>query len=1064
MSRKLLLTTLFLAACSQSAHPPKPGDTRFSNLEPANGAGPGRGGEDSTTPTAGANTNAPTAPSGRSGTVEEADIYRVDGSRLFYFNTYRGLLVFDVTDPKAPKQVGRAPVYGYPVEMFVEGNLVYALIRDSLYLTQVNGSLKFNRNNVSQLVTIDVTDPTQPKVLKTLDIIGELKEGVSRKIDDTIYVVSSIPQYYYYWQSPDLQPKEQAWVYSYNVKDARSPVEVQRLQIFEGGGQNQNTQNGSYSDYFEGVTISATANTLHVVENWQSYSWWSGSPYSCGSSVSYDQARVTIVDISDPSGLIKVQSKFNTPGHLTDQFKHTYIYDAASGHGYYLGIFARREWQSSNCSGGSFIQNNLEAWDITDGANPVRVSSLSFGEPNETVLGSTFDPDRKVAYAVTSRVVDPLYALSFADPKHLQILSEIDGLAGDMSLFRLIGGNKFLIGIGRDNSSACTGFGTPSTGWSTNVAVSIIDVQNLDKIRLVQRQCVSVKDAAWVSSQISWNLDQAHKMIGMQSDALANVISVPVSYYTKENATSDWWWYRWQSAVGVMTWDLGKYNAASPALATDVLVNHGTVVHPLGQVNRSILFTHPLTQHRTMVNLSDTHISVTDVQDLDHPVPQSVVEVAPYHTSIFRFGDYVVDQIYADGYYGWTQGASEFRVKRAAAGVDEAKPVASFTVGQVERVVKWKNNLLLFRRLPSDGTYPYYYGTESQMLVVDLSDPTQPVTRGSTVVPADLPYYWFWCGDAIWGGYWWYGDYNRWVTTERGLAFLTYRYDGTNSNTEIVTVDLSNLDAPTTQESVLAGSQFFGLVNDLADPNNLWLTLREGGDNLATGLTEYRYYAQRYRHEAGGISAGEKINLPGRLLRTWQQNGSRLFLASSDRYEYVQQGQSPYQYWSWIPQPSLHLLAQIDDSHAALQDSREYTDFQLRDLVGDGTRLFVELDRSYSYYARTNFPYWSETERLVTLDLSNLKLDQKFLGELGTSYAQLMGIKNDRLFVNLMGDGILVMDVSQLDHPTGQQFVRTLGWTTTLEFSNDLAFAPAGNFGIYTLDLKKPSLIAQVAP
>jgi len=37
---------------------------------------------------------------------------------------------------------------------------------------------------------------TNPKVISTVDIIGELREGVSRKIDNTIYLVSS--------SSPDL--------------------------------------------------------------------------------------------------------------------------------------------------------------------------------------------------------------------------------------------------------------------------------------------------------------------------------------------------------------------------------------------------------------------------------------------------------------------------------------------------------------------------------------------------------------------------------------------------------------------------------------------------------------------------------------------------------------------------------------------------------------------------------------------------------------------------------------------------------------------------------------------
>src|SRR4051812_47107613 len=101
-----LFALSFVAGCSDRPHAPVNGDTDFTNTEP--GGGNSRGGDQ--TPTAGGTSGgggatdpskntpaAPGAPMGRTGTVEEADIYRVDGTRLFYFNTYRGFLTFDIT-------------------------------------------------------------------------------------------------------------------------------------------------------------------------------------------------------------------------------------------------------------------------------------------------------------------------------------------------------------------------------------------------------------------------------------------------------------------------------------------------------------------------------------------------------------------------------------------------------------------------------------------------------------------------------------------------------------------------------------------------------------------------------------------------------------------------------------------------------------------------------------------------------------------------------------------------------------------------------------------------------
>ena len=95
---------------------------------------------------------------------------------------------------------------------------------------------------------------------------------------------------------------------------------------------------------------------------------------------------------------------------------------------------------------------------------------------------------------------------------------------------------------------------------------------------------MAVRDAHWVWSELTWNLDQAHKMIGMGSDGRANVVTVPVYYCRREDQNSGWW-YRHETAVGVMTWDLAGMTRRS-GLEQQVLRSHGTVLHPNGQVRR----------------------------------------------------------------------------------------------------------------------------------------------------------------------------------------------------------------------------------------------------------------------------------------------------------------------------------------------------------------------------------------------------------------------------------------------------------------------------------------------
>ncbi len=1013
------------------------------------------------------------APSGREGTVEEADIYRVDSNRLFYLNTYRGFIIYDLADPKNPKQLSRLPVHGYPIEMFVTPTTVYALLRDALYVTQDAAGLRFKRHNVSQLVAIDIQDLANPKVLKTIDIIGELKEGVSRKIDDTVYLVSHLPQSYYYPGYPYAAERtEQAWVYSFNVADPQNPVLVEKLKVFEGGGHNT-SGNGAYSSrWFAGVAISATSNTLHVVENWQTYGSVYGSKYSCGQYRSQQEAVVSIIDISNPTGKIRLHSHFSTYGSLNDQFKHTYVHDPVTGKGHYLGIFQRQEFSTNNCQGTSFIQNNLESWDVTDGKNPVRVASLPFGKPNETVRGSTFDTKRSVAFAITARQIDPLYAISFADPANLKILSEIDGLSGDMNVFRLIGDGKFLLGIGRDNDTVCTGFGTPNTGWAANVAVSVIDVQNLSAIRLVQRKCVTVNNAAWVWSELNFNLDQAHKMLGMHSDAKASVISVPVNYYSKVDPLNGWWWYRPESAVGLMSFDLAAYDPAKNHLNQTVLKNHGTVVHASGHVKRSIVFTHKgTTDRRMMVNLSETHVSVTDIDDLDAPKAQSVIEVAPYHQRLHRFGDYIVDEIRQGSDYGYSSqpGASEFRVKKAAKGLDEGAVVASFTVSRVQQVMQFKNLLVLFRQA-NDVATPYYE-RKTQAIIYDLSVPTAPFKVAEADLPTQtMPYVWFGCGG--WGYYpSYYGG--SWASSDLGLGLLNWTYNGSSSTQNLIFLDLSKPASPTVTTRILAtqvysprdgykttGRQYVNLVSDGA---RLIAAFKEqvGSFDLHDGtrFAKMKYYAETF--PTADLMPEKVINVPGRLIQTWEKAGERFFLSTDEKFSLVANKTNT----TWVPDARLHLAKGTVPGKATLLDTLALDGLQVGDMVGDADRLFMTLRKGYSYWygyedARdSSGAYAQPSDELAILDLSKSRLTKTFSAPVGTYSAQLMGVHANRLFVKLSGDGVLAVDVTNLRAPVGQHFKRTLGWATHIVFAGDTAFIAAGNFGIYEMDLgSKPTI------
>jgi len=1153
----LLASSMVVAACGGSTSPTAEQPTElptYTSEAPATGAngngatfagggtlgvaGPTASGTDSQ----GTATVAPVVPGGRVADVQEADVYRIQNNKLFLLNTYRGFLVYDISNTKQPVRLAHLPVYGYPVEMFVDGNTVYALLSDSLYLTQVGGQLQFQRRNTSQIVTIDISDPANPKLLQSQDLAGQLREGVSRKIENSIYVVSYQPSGYWYYgwgpQNGAQQPNEQAWVYSFDASLPGNLKQVGQIKVFEGGNTStyDSTTGESHSRRSNGVTLSATSNAIMVVQNWYTDDSFPGTPikssadggvtgYTCGSYRSDQESVVSVVDVSDPTGIIRVAATFAAAGALTDQFKQTYVYDAAANSGTYLGIFARNTWSGDSCNYTQQTQNTLIAWNITGDGSASRLSAVDFGKPNETVRGSYFDVERKVAFAITARSMDPMYAISFADRNNLKILSAIDGLSGDMDLFRSVENGHYLLAVGRDTGAACATYASGTGGSaggadaglkptsSSAISVSLIDVRDLGKIRLVQRKCLDIANSGWVSSNVTWNLDQAHKMIGLESDGNTNVLTVPVSYSVQDTSNGNsWYWYRYETAVGIMSWDLSHYVDTLPAEQQDVITTHGHFVHPNGQVNRSVIYTQPTTQQRQMLNISDMYLSLANIQDLDKPTLDSVVEVAAADQAVFRFGDYVVEQV-ALPTNDYSQTNFEFRVKKAGGDLDGTAMVASFTVGQVQQVIRHGSQLVMLRAVQTTsdaGTYSY----SSQALVYDLSNPLTPKAASTIDLPADLSpyygYYRYYCGAMGYFGGYYFGSGQTLASVDEGIAFLiqsvnyvpkTVTAPDGGSTTQyspvykqnLAFLDLRDPANPMVSEQALAlpgaGANLAESASVVADtmvPAGFYITYRVqlgSAQSAATQTTLYSYanYAQRWERKNGAWLTEGAINIPGTLTRTWAAaDGQRLFLTRNDVYSI----QTVNTYTQWVDEVSLKLLRAVTvggKSGAALLDTLPFAELTPKAMVYDGDRIYMVVSNTpyyYGYYG-VGLPVLASSgtsassgqggsagsvdtsvadtsDRLTIIDMSPGKLTISYDQPTELTNLDLMGVQQNNLFVKLQGDGILVVDVTSATQPKGVSFYRTLGWASGIEFAGTSAYVPADYYGTYHLDLNAP--------
>lgn len=161
------LAALFLAACGGGGSGGTPTRTGYLNAD-ARGIS---GGGASLAPAPGADASAAAEEIGRA--IEEADLYRLDGDRLYLLNSWRGLVVVDLA---APSILGRLAMTGVPREMFVRGSHAYVM------LARFDGG--------TQVLDVSISDPAAPSLLGTFPLAGVFR--TSRLVGGVLYVLTDL--------------------------------------------------------------------------------------------------------------------------------------------------------------------------------------------------------------------------------------------------------------------------------------------------------------------------------------------------------------------------------------------------------------------------------------------------------------------------------------------------------------------------------------------------------------------------------------------------------------------------------------------------------------------------------------------------------------------------------------------------------------------------------------------------------------------------------------------------------------------------------------------------------
>lgn len=437
------LLLALLGACTSSSNPtdpfhPEAGD---NNFESAGNAG-SKNGRDDSAESGGDAAEAPSDDADEERTVEEADLYRFVNDKLYVLNQYRGLFVFDVSNPDQPEEIGRMPLSGYPVEMYVRGDRAYAIISD--YFSYFRSELEdggLEPQYGSRIVGIDLSDPSDPQEIGDVFLDGYVAD--TRLVGDIIYAVANRYSWWGEWGAPASESRDETVLTSIAISDSAHMTQVAQ-QTLDGNG------------WF----VHATSDAFIVAGNvWDT----SDDGYYYGNQ----HTQVQYVDISDPEGALALRGDVRIDGYLQDDSAINIYEDQLR--------LITRDWSDDT--------TRLRIYDISHPDTLAELGQLDYSY-NGGLYGTTFDGDR--AYMVHYEQVDPLDVVDLSDPTHPAITGILE-MPGFVERIAALGDR--LIGLGTDDTS----------GWNTSI--SLFDVSNIAAPALLSRIHT---DTQWSWSQASY--------------------------------------------------------------------------------------------------------------------------------------------------------------------------------------------------------------------------------------------------------------------------------------------------------------------------------------------------------------------------------------------------------------------------------------------------------------------------------------------------------------------------------------------------------------------------------
>lgn len=305
--------------------------------------------------------------------ILEADIVQMDGDILYVLNSYRGLVLIDMSDPDRPFVSGRVPFQATPVDMYLKDGRAYVVMSDYFTYWQFDDDADPLGFHGSRILVVDVEDPANPTAVGGYNVSGEVTD--TRIVGDVLYAVSHRNPEYWRYDTADFQ--DTTWVLSINIADPENIQEVDREE-FPGAAQ-------IIQVFPTAISIAALDPNYYLVD-----------------ADNGQETLLTYVDISDPAGEIHVGGSVYVPGMVADKFKMDLDGD-------YLRVMSNNwYWQPDSPA-------TLSVFDVSnrDELQPAAEIEIDGSNPSDTPYvrpqATRFDQEKFFVNLCWSELVDTRY-------------------------------------------------------------------------------------------------------------------------------------------------------------------------------------------------------------------------------------------------------------------------------------------------------------------------------------------------------------------------------------------------------------------------------------------------------------------------------------------------------------------------------------------------------------------------------------------------------------------------------------------------------------------------------